>query len=164
MLIRHAKSSWANPAQTDFERPLNERGEHDAPMMGERLKKASLLPDLIVSSPAKRARQTAAKIGAAVGYSKDRIHMDERLYHCTPAVFEEVISELDNGLNTVFIVAHNPGITNFVNDLSDKFHVDNMPTCALAAVHGTVSAWPEFSAAEKEVFLFEYPKQFYDSK
>ena len=72
-IIRHAKSSWKNPLQSDYERPLNDRGEADAPMMGERLKKLNIQPDLIISSTAKRAAQTAKKIAAAMGYSGDDI-------------------------------------------------------------------------------------------
>jgi len=73
VMIRHAKSSWANPLQSDFERPLNERGEHDAPMMGERLKKMGVTPDLVIASPAKRAKQTAKKIAKEMGYDIDKI-------------------------------------------------------------------------------------------
>ena len=73
VMIRHAKSSWANPLQSDFERPLNERGQHDAPMMGERLKTLNIMPDLVIASPAKRAKQTAKKIAAALGYEEEKI-------------------------------------------------------------------------------------------
>jgi phosphohistidine phosphatase len=68
VMIRHAKSSWANPLQSDFERALNERGERDAPMMGARLKAAGILPELIISSTAKRAKSTAKKIATALDY------------------------------------------------------------------------------------------------
>ena len=66
VLIRHAKSSWSNPGEADFERPLNDRGERDAPRMGARLKELKIKPDLIVCSPAKRAKQTAKRIADAV--------------------------------------------------------------------------------------------------
>lgn len=159
-MIRHAKSSWSNPLQSDYDRPLNKRGETDAPMMGERLKKLGIVPDLIISSTAKRAEQTAKKIATAIGYDINSIKWVEKLYHCIPAVFEEVIYELDDNIKTVFIVAHNPGITDFVNELSSAFATDNMPTCGIVGAEFALRDWSEFSRVEKRVILFEYPKKY----
>lgn len=158
-IIRHAKSSWKNPLQSDFERPLSDRGEHDAPMMGERLKKLNIMPDLVISSTAKRAKETAKKITKAIGYEEENIKWYEKLYHCIPAVFEEVLYEVDDDVETVFIVAHNPGITEFVNELSPAFATDNMPTCGIVGAEFELSQWNEFSRVEKKVILFEYPKK-----
>lgn len=158
-MIRHAKSSWKNPLQSDFERPLNERGEADAPEMGERLKKMNIMPDLIIASTAKRAKQTAKKIAKAIGYDIDAIKWYEKLYHCIPLVFEEVLYEIDDSVKTVFIVAHNPGITEFVNELSDSFYTDNMPTCGVVGAEMEMKHWNEFSRVNKKVILFEYPKK-----
>lgn len=158
-MIRHAKSSWKNPLQSDYERPLNDRGETDAPMMGERLKKLNIKPDLIISSTAKRAAQTAKKIAAVVGYDADDIKWYDKLYHCIPAVFEEVLYGVDDDIQTVFIVAHNPGITQFVNELSPAFETDNMPTCGIVGAEFELKTWNEFSRVEKKVILFEYPKK-----
>jgi phosphohistidine phosphatase len=159
VMIRHAKSSWANPLQSDFERPLNDRGQKDAPMMGERLNKCDVKPDLIISSTAKRAKQTAKKVAAAFNYEENKIKWDDKLYHCIPSVFEEVLYEVDNDVQTVFIVAHNPGITEFVNQLSDKFKIDNMPTCGIVAAEFELEEWNEFSTTGKKVILFDYPKK-----
>ncbi|HRO42867.1 MAG TPA: histidine phosphatase family protein [Flavipsychrobacter sp.] len=159
VLIRHAKSSWTNPLHSDFERTLNERGEYDAPMMGERLKKLNLRPDLIISSSAKRAKQTAKRIAAAIGFDKEKIKLEDKLYHCIPAVFGEMIVSLDDSLQTVFIVAHNPGITDFVNELSNQFRIDNMPTCGVVAAAIDSAHWSDFNVINKDVFLFEYPKK-----
>jgi phosphohistidine phosphatase len=158
VMVRHAKSSWANPLQSDFERPLNDRGEHDAPMMGERLKKKGIIPDLIIASTAKRAKQTAKKIAKEVGYDADKIDWQEKLYHCIPSVFEEVIYDVDSPVKTVFIVAHNPGISAFVNQLSDKFSIDHMPTCGVVAAKFEADQWNEFIRVNKQVFLYDYPK------
>jgi len=159
VMIRHAKSSWANPLQSDYERPLNERGEHDAPMMGARLKEKDIIPDLIIASTAKRAAQTAKKIAAAVGYDAEKILWKNSLYHCIPVVFEEVIYEIGNAVQTVFIVAHNPGITEFVNELVPGFTIDHMPTCGLVATHVDAEEWSDFHNAKRQVFLFDYPKK-----
>ncbi len=158
VMIRHAKSSWANPLQSDFERPLNDRGEKDAPMMGERLKDRDIIPDVIISSTAKRAKQTAKKIAKAIGYDEDKIVWYEKLYHCIPLVFEEVLYEVADTVKTIFIVAHNPGITEFVNQLSDQFYTDNMPTCGMVGAKFEAEQWNEFSRTNKTVFLFDYPK------
>lgn len=159
VLIRHAKSSWANPMQSDFERPLNVRGATDAPRMGVRLKHLEIIPDVIISSTAKRAAHTAMHIAEKVGYSNDAIKWVDKLYHCIPAVFEEVLYELDDDIKTVFIVAHNPGISDFAGHLSPHFHLDHMPTCGVVAAHLEADRWTEFSVKPKQVFLFEYPKK-----
>jgi phosphohistidine phosphatase len=159
VVIRHAKSSWANPLQSDFERPLNERGEHDAPMMGERLKALKIIPDLIIASPAKRAKQTAKKIAATLGYDAEAIQWVDKLYHCIPSVFEEVILEIDESVKTVFIVAHNPGISAFVNELSPAFSIDHMPTCGVVAARMDTEQWSDFPLTERNVILFEFPKK-----
>jgi len=163
VMIRHAKSSWANPMQSDFERPLNDRGQHDAPMMGKRLKKAGISPDLIISSTAKRTRQTSKHIAAATGYDFDSVKWEEKLYHCIPSVFEELIYEVDNTVKTVFIIAHNPGITEFVNQLSPRFCTGNMPTCGMVGVHFEADSWEDFALVNRTVFLFDYPRNEHDS-
>ena len=157
VMIRHAKSSWTNPLQSDFERPLNERGKKEAPEMGKKLKKAGIIPELIIASSAKRTKQTAKRIAEEVGYSEDKIKWEEKLYHCIPSVFEEVIYEIGQEVKTIFIIAHNPGITEFVNQLVPEFKIDNMPTCGVVASHIETEEWNNFSIATKKVFLFEQP-------
>lgn len=157
-LIRHAKSSWANPMQSDFDRPLNERGEQDAPMMGKRLKEKNIYPDLIIASAAKRTRQTAKRIAKAVGYDKEKIDLQERIYQCESEMYHKVISGIDNNITTAFVIGHNPGITGFVNSLSDLFVIDNMPTCGIVGARFD-GEWSDFSLAKKEIFLFDYPKK-----
>ena len=164
VMIRHAKSSWANPLQSDYDRPLNERGKKEAPEMGDKLKKLGLTPDLIVASAAKRTRQTAKRIAEAVGYDKDDIKWEEKLYHCIPSVFEELIAEISDKVKTLFIVAHNPGITEFVNHLSPEFNIGNMPTCGIVGTHIKAEEWNNFLISERKVFLYEYPGKDDDSK
>lgn len=162
VMIRHAKSSWANPLQSDFERPLNDRGERDAPRMGERLKALGLQPDLIVSSTARRARQTAKRIAGTMDYDADNIRWVDTLYHCISSVFVEVIHDISDEIQTLFIVAHNPGITEFANELSDRFRIDNMPTCSVVAARFSAAQWADFANSDKEVILFEYPKKLHE--
>ena len=157
VMIRHAKSSWANPLQSDFERPLNDRGKEEAIEMGEKLKVLNVMPDLIICSKAKRTRQTAKRIANILGYSLEKIVFEEKLYHCVPAVFEELIFEIDEPVKTVFIIGNNPGITEFTNNLSAGFDIDNMPTCGIAGVEFEAEEWNRFPIAERKVFLLDYP-------
>lgn len=157
-MIRHAKSSWANPLQSDFERPLNDRGEKDAPLMGKRLKKAGITPDLVIASTAKRTRQTAEIIAKATGYPKDNIRWEEKLYHCVPAVYEDLMYEIGPEIKTLFIVGHNPGITEFVNQMSRDFYTGNMPTCGVAGAEFEADDWGMFAESQRALFLFDYPK------
>ncbi len=157
VMIRHAKSSWANPLQSDFERPLNKRGEHEAQEMGNLLKKMGLVPDLLICSKAKRTRQTAKRIADAVSYDKELIQKEEKLYHCISSVFDEVIFEIDDSIQTVFIVAHNPGITEFVNYLSHEFKVMEMPTCGIAAIQFDADEWNQLPLADRKKLFFKQP-------
>ena len=159
VLIRHAKSSWANPLQSDYERPLNERGKSDAPMMGERLKEAGIVPDKIVASSAKRAAQTAKLVATALDFDKANIEWHEELYHCVPSVFEELIHDMDDQISTLFIVAHNPGISEYAARLSGSHEQAHMPTCALVGVEADIESWLEFGLADKRMFLHDTPKK-----
>ncbi|MEZ5017812.1 MAG: histidine phosphatase family protein [Flavipsychrobacter sp.] len=159
VIVRHAKSSWANAGLADFDRPLNDRGNHDAPMIGKRLKALGVQPELIISSTAKRARQTAKKISSELGYKKEDILLLDKLYHCHPDTFEEVIYGIEDSVKTVIIVAHNPGITLFVNSLSYQFSSANIPTCGVVVAEFTAKNWNEFNRVEKQVVIFEYPKK-----
>ena len=157
VMIRHAKSSWANPLQSDFDRPLNERGKKEAPEMGEWLKEKGILPDLIICSTAKRTRQTAKRIANIIGYKTEQIVWEEKLYHCIPSVFEELLYEISDSVKTVFIIAHNPGISEFVNLLSPGFSIENMPTCGVVGATFEAKEWNMFPLSEREIIFFEYP-------
>ena len=159
VLIRHAKSSWANPLQSDFERPLNDRGQSDAPMMGKRLKEAGIIPDKLIASTAKRASQTANHIAKSTGYPTDQIEWHEEMYHCVSAVFEEAIYALDDAVETVFIVAHNPGITDFAAELDSTKTIHHTPTCAVVGFKVDTNRWSDFSLAGKTLFLNDTPKR-----
>jgi phosphohistidine phosphatase len=156
IIIRHAKSDqqlWSN----DFERPLNERGKTDAPLMGKRLKERQPVIDAFVASPAKRAKKTAELFAKAFGKSGDEIIFISSLYHAPPVVFYEEIQRLPDSVNIVAVFAHNPGITAFVNELT-TMKIDNMPTCAVFAVQVNTTQWRDFVKAEKEFLFFDYPK------
>jgi phosphohistidine phosphatase len=157
LVIRHAKSSWAIAGQEDFDRPLNDRGHRDAPMMAERVLDRKVHIDAFVSSPANRALTTAGYFAKAWGVSKKDILQVEKLYHAMPAVFFETIGELDDKIKTAAIFSHNPGITAFVNQLGVA-QLDNMPTSGVFAVRADIKHWKDFADAPKEFWFFDYPK------
>lgn len=156
-IVRHAKSSWADPGQADFDRPLNDRGKKDAPRMGKRLKERSILPDLLLSSPAKRALSTCKKIAAAIGYAEGRIKTDKRLYHASSETLLDIVQNLSDKLNDVMIFGHNPGLTDFVNDVLDS-SISNIPTCGVVAGRFTVNSWRDVENGAGELLFFDFPK------
>ena len=157
-LIRHAKSSWKFPDLDDFDRPLNKRGKHDAPMMGRRLHQQGIQPDLIVSSPAERAQRTARAVANAVDYQQFSIQYDKTLYHATDAAMQAVLSEVSDSVDTLVMVGHNPGLTDFFNRLT-AHHIDNIVTTGVVAVTFSVDQWSEVQLDGTGEFLwYDYPK------
>jgi phosphohistidine phosphatase len=157
LIIRHAKSSWDDPAMSDVDRPLNERGKRDAPAMARRLIKADIDIDRFVSSPAKRARQTAELFVHEFGKKEKKIRYVPELYNATSPVFDSVVNGLDDEDDTVAIFSHNPGITAFANSLT-AVRLDDMPTCAIFAVKSDTRHWTDFRAAGPQFWFFDYPK------
>ncbi len=157
LLIRHAKSSWDPSVPTDFDRGLNNRGLRDAPAMAKRLLKREKDIDAFVSSPANRALLTATYFAEAYDIKPKHIITVPSLYEASVPVFYSVVEELDNDLKAVAIFSHNPGITDFVNELTET-RIDNMPTCGIFAVKVDTKKWADFRSAEKKFWFFDYPK------
>ncbi len=157
ILVRHAKSDWGNPGLDDIDRPLNERGKRDAPLMARRLLDRKTKVDLFVSSPAKRAARTAKIFAEEFGAKKKQLIWKEELYLAPPSVFYEVIEGMDDDADSIAIFAHNEGITEFANQLTET-RTDNIPTCGVFAVNIETDSWKEFRDAKKEFLFFDYPK------
>ncbi|MCX6169002.1 MAG: histidine phosphatase family protein [Ignavibacteriales bacterium] len=157
-LIRHAKSSWDDQDQTDFDRPLNKRGKHDAPLMADILKMKSVEPDLIISSPANRALSTAIIFAEILEYDLNTITTDERIYEAGIKELITLVREIDDMNNTVIIFGHNPGFTSFTNLLGDKY-IPDMPTCSIVGLELGVAQWDQAERHCGKIFLFEYPKK-----
>lgn len=157
ILIRHAKSDWSTPTLGDFDRPLNDRGKRDAPMMAARLRERKVKIDAIISSPAKRAKKTAMIFAKEYGIGKDDIIFEEDLYAAPSDVFGEVIRGLDDRFHSVALFSHNPGITDFANSLTET-RIDNIPTTGVFAVTSEAVSWREFAAGPKEFWFSDFPK------
>jgi phosphohistidine phosphatase len=158
LIIRHAKSDQSFFGN-DFERPLNERGKADAPMMANRLLKKNMVIDAFMSSPAKRAKKTAELFAEVFKVPQNDIFFSSALYHATVDVFNEVVLGLPDHFNTVALFSHNPGITYFVNSLQIKAHADNMPTCGIFAVEADILHWKDFFKSNKTFLFFDFPKK-----
>ena len=158
LIIRHAKSDQSFFGN-DFERPLNERGKTDAPMMAGRLVKKNITVDAFVSSPAKRAKKTAAFFAGAYKIPEAEIILVSALYNAPADAFYEVVAALPDQFNTVALFSHNPDITYFVNSLHTKVRVDNMPTCGIFAVDANITEWKDFLKTNKTFLFFDYPKK-----
>ena len=126
--------------------------------MAEKIKEAKVEIDAFISSPANRALTTAGYFAKAYGSSKKDIIVFKELYHASSAVFFDVISKIDDKYKTAAVFSHNPGITDFVNELTNT-HIDNMPTCAVFAVKADIRHWKDFASAQKTCWFFDYPKR-----
>lgn len=155
--IRHAKSSWESFAIPDHDRPLNPRGKRDVDFMGDKLKELNFNPQLIVSSSAKRARKTAKSIANKL--TKNEILIEDKLYEANPTIIMQVISKLNNNLNDIFIVAHNPTLTEIINYFSVE-PIYNVPTTGVFKVKFDVANWNEVSFESGELVEFIYPKMY----
>lgn len=138
LVLRHAKSSWKDGGLPDHDRPLNDRGKRDAARMGQLLHELALIPDLVVTSTARRARATAKAVARAAGFAGE---IDERddLYAADPETILHLTSAFPDAATRILLVGHNPGMEVFVSALAGEAVA--MPTAALARLDFDVDAW-----------------------
>jgi phosphohistidine phosphatase len=158
-LVRHAKSSWDDLSVSDFDRGLNQRGENDAPLMADVLKKEGVDPSLIISSPANRAITTAKILAEGLGYKKD-IDIKESIYESSDFNLMMIIKELDEKLDSVMIVGHNPAMNDVINKISD-LSIHNLPTCSVVALE-LLEGWSSLDPYKAKNIFYKYPKMFKD--
>lgn len=155
-ILRHAKSSWDNPSLADFERPLNERGLFAAPFMGQYFLKNNLQPELILSSPAFRAKQTAEIIKEKAEIANE-IKFDERIYEASPQILMQIISEVSETCNSVMIVGHNPGLENLIKFLTGS--IQPLPTAGLAIIDLEIEKWENLDLDTGKLRNFVHPRE-----
>jgi len=156
-LVRHAKSSRDDISVPDKDRPLADRGRRDAPEMGKRLAQRGVKPDLIVSSPALRARSTAELIAEKLGYRRRDVVIEERLYGGEADDLLDVIHGLDDEVNSVMLFGHNPELTEFAHRISSQ--ITHLPTCAVAEFRFDAKLWPNVGNATLLKATLDCPKQ-----
>jgi len=156
-IVRHAKSSWNEQGLSDRERPLNKRGQRDAPRMGKRIADAGIRPSLIVSSPATRAWTTAQFIAEELSYPVEFLQRENSLYLASLNDILDVIVDQDDGFNSLMVVGHNPGLTNMVNFLSPGI-TGNLPTAGVVSVTFDQDDWKLYEQPNTELILHDCPK------
>ncbi len=161
IIIRHAKSSWDTPSLDDFDRPLNKRGEKDAPRMGKRLREMKITPDFMITSPALRALETCEHIAKKLDFPKSKVIRDSRLYHADNETILKVVQEIPDRKKddeeVALLFGHNPGLTEFVNALSTEAIV-YIPTCGIVVITVSLKHWIEIQFGSGKMELFDYPK------
>ncbi len=162
ILVRHAKSSWKNPGLKDFDRPLNKRGKRDAPLMGGKIRDRNILPDLILSSPAKRARKTATRFAEQLGYPKKKILYDDRMYHSDARYLLELVRSQDDGHKIIMLFGHNPDFSDFADILLAHNPACPIPTAGVHCIRFAVDRWKNVQEGKGESAFFDYPKRYGD--
>lgn len=163
-LLRHAKSSWDDPALKDFERPLNSRGLRDIPVMAERFTARDGILDCIVCSPAMRTKTTARLFSEAVGFEGETIISNPELYFAGAGMFLKATKLMDGSCNTAMLVGHNPAITEFVNVMISAIDetretIENIPTCGLVQLELPIDNWADATFATARLIEFDFPKK-----
>ena len=157
LIVRHAKSDWTHIGQSDYDRTLSERGLRDAPAMALRLKERSFMPDLIVASTAARAAETARLLARGIEYDEERIQWEQDLYHAPAGLMRDILAQTPDTVNTLMLVAHNPGITDLANSFCGPL-TDNVPTTGMAAFRLDLKHWADLYTAPATLFFYDYPK------
>lgn len=158
-LIRHAKSSWAEMNQKDIERPLNKRGLHDAPLMGQLLKNKGMIPEMMVSSPAVRAFTTAQIIAKELDYDVDLIYRESQIYEATLKDMLDVIGSLPDNIYAAMIFGHNPTFTYLCNYFGEELM--NLPTCGVISIESSAKSWADVNEHNAKVVRLDFPKMYF---
>ncbi|MBC6610910.1 histidine phosphatase family protein [Hymenobacter sp. BT507] len=156
-LMRHAKSSWSYDELNDHQRPLNDRGRDDAPLMGQALAERNIKVDLLLTSSAVRAQSTAVLVARELKYPHDQIVVDESIYRAEVKDLLRVVRECPDTAGSVLLVGHNNTITDFANLLSPS-PLNEMSTGAVVCLHFRVDSWAAIDRANAEFYFYDTPK------
>ncbi|AMB60230.1 SixA phosphatase family protein [Microterricola viridarii] len=156
ILVRHAKSSWDDPSLVDEARPLNKRGRRDAPEMGRRLLERGVVPEVILASPALRARTTAELIALELGADEAAVIIDHRLYATTAAGILKVVREQDDAVDSVMVVGHDPEMSELARRFSPL--IPPMATCAVLELRFETGTWAGLDTGVLAEKHFDSPK------
>jgi phosphohistidine phosphatase len=159
IIVRHAKSSWNHPELSDFDRPLNSRGNKDAEMMSLKLSEKINKIDFIISSSSKRTILTYEYFKNKINFNNE-LFTDE-LYHASSKTVISIIKDTNSDINSLMLLGHNPGLTETVNHLTNH-HLYNLPTTGIIIVKFNVSSWSKISELDKKGNLewIKFPKDY----
>lgn len=155
-LLRHAKSSWDDPNLSDFDRPLNKRGLKSAPKMGALMRKRKLQPDLILSSPAARAKETTHLVSEAAGWTTE-VRYEQEIYEASVDRLLKIVSQIDESVNSAMMVGHNPGFEELLAALTGESQ--RMPTAALACIELQLDKWSDISPDSGKLLWLVRPRE-----
>jgi phosphohistidine phosphatase len=159
-LVRHAKSSWGDPSLRDIQRPLNERGLSDAPLMGRVLFDEAGRPDVLVSSPAVRARTTAHIFAEIMGIPKEDVVVVQEIYEAYITDIIDIIENLDDDYQKVMLFGHNPTFTSVANMFESDIYIPNLPTCGIVKIVSDADTWEAFSDGNPRMVSTYFPRDF----
>ncbi|WP_258103742.1 histidine phosphatase family protein [Marinoscillum sp. MHG1-6] len=154
-LVRHAKSSWAF-SMSDHDRPLGPRGRRDLKKLSKFTSEQIPAPDLIITSTASRALYTALHFADHWNYPEEKIITDRRLFHASTGDIQKLLHE-HHQENTLAIFGHNPGFTDFNNQMSHD-PIDNIPTCGIMGIGFEIDSWRQFGQKRGKRLFFHAPK------
>lgn len=155
-LLRHAKAQQPAAGMADRDRPLNERGEQDARMIGRRLRAAGIRPSLLLTSPAIRALQTTRLVAREIGYPLEFLQREADLYLASPQDMLQLVARQDDAFNDILLCGHNPGISELANQLTGA-GIDHLPTCGMVVIEAQISSWSGLPAGGR-LCRFESPQ------
>ena len=157
ILVRHAKSSWDDPFLNDHDRPLAPRGINDAPKMAKRLKNRGIVPDLLLSSTALRAAETAKFTAKFLDYPLEEICWETGLFHASPNQILKIIRMQKDSANTILVFGHNPGLNELIAHLGGK--LDNLPTSGQFGFNLKSNHWADLKPETAEPWFIDFPKK-----
>lgn len=158
LILRHGKSSWDDPMQRDSERPLLNKGRFRTQLIADYMAENQLIPDLIISSPAVRAYDTAVIIALSIGYKPEKIIQNGELYFVDSEKYSEAVFGVSKEVNTLLLVGHNPMITEFCNMFLSPM-IDNLPTSGLCAVQLETDNWSQLHTCSFTNTHLVFPKK-----
>ena len=156
IIVRHSKSSWKDLSLTDFNRPLNGRGKLDGPLMADYLKRKINKIDYLHSSSSLRTFETSKYFINQIQFEK--IEYDDSLYHCSSSSILKMIMNYSEDYQSAMIIAHNPGLTNLINSITNIL-LDNLPTTGISEINFDCSKWNDISLQNSNLIDLKFPKQ-----
>jgi phosphohistidine phosphatase len=156
-VMRHAKSSWGEPGLDDFDRPLLEKGKKRTKNIIDFLLKKKVTLDMILTSPAVRAIETARIMAHALNLPSESIKEEKKIYTADAAQLEDLFYDLPKSVDNLLLIGHNPTMTSFANNFLEQ-KIDFMPTSAIVGLEFNIDDWSEIGVHKPELKFIIFPK------
>jgi phosphohistidine phosphatase len=158
-LLRHAKSSWSDPALADSKRPLAPRGRKAAEKMAKELRRREIRPKLVLCSSSQRTQETLELIASSLG--EPRVEVEEALYGAGSDALLARVRAVSDSVGAVLVVGHNPALQDLALRLAPDSErlIEKFPTCALAAFELDAESWEELGQTEARLAAYVVPRE-----